>query len=130
MHLQMKPTTNNPKQQRKKKFACYAVFRGRKPGVYKKWPDVKKQIDGFKKRYYKGFRSLLEANKALNSYMGGERKKRQEKLNPKKYDHVWDSNYNEKKQIKETPTYYLSRSSEQKSMTDNNLFKESIVGKA
>lgn len=102
---------NNQKRIRnkKKRFACYAVFRGRKPGVYKKWADASKQIDGFKKYYYKGFRSLLEATKAFNRYMGGEGKKKQEELTPKKYTHVWDRNYNEKEQIKETPTYYLHR---------------------
>ncbi|MBX2968219.1 MAG: RNase H1/viroplasmin domain-containing protein [Cyclobacteriaceae bacterium] len=104
-----------PIRNKEKRFTCYVVFRGRRPGVYKKWADVSKQIDGFKKHYYKGFRSLLEATKALNRYMGGEGKKKQEKSTPKKYTHVWDRNYYENEQIKETPTYYLR--SEQKKTT-------------
>lgn len=105
-----------PKSKKKKRFTCYAVFRGRKPGVYRKWADVIKQTDRFEKPYCKGYYSLLVATKAFNRYQGGVGNRNQEKLTPKKYDHVWDRNYFENEQIKETPTYY-PQSPERKRMT-------------
>ncbi|XP_039265000.1 ribonuclease H1-like [Styela clava] len=39
----------------------YAVFRGRKAGVYTTWNDCKKQVDGFKGCIYKSFAGESEA---------------------------------------------------------------------
>lgn len=43
----------------KKKY--YAVYKGRKPGIYNNWPEAKSQIDGFNGAVYKGFVTYDEA---------------------------------------------------------------------
>ncbi len=39
----------------------YAVFQGRKPGIYLNWEETKAQVYSFSKPIYKSFTSLLEA---------------------------------------------------------------------
>ncbi|MGH2065607.1 viroplasmin family protein, partial [Aerococcus sp. L_4] len=39
----------------------YAVKKGKKPGIYKTWPDCQKQVKGFSGAVYKSFTSLEEA---------------------------------------------------------------------
>ena len=46
----------------------YAVLKGREPGIYDSWDECKKQIDGFPKAEYKGFKTKKEAD----AYMRGE----------------------------------------------------------
>ena len=42
-----------------KKF--YAVARGRKPGIYRTWPEAQAQVSGFNGALYRGFPTLGEA---------------------------------------------------------------------
>ena len=48
-----------------KKQKYYAVWQGRKPGVYASWEDCKAQVDGVAGAQYKSFGSLCEAEQAL-----------------------------------------------------------------
>ncbi len=48
------------------KNKCYVVWQGRKPGIYDKWSDCKKQVDGFEGAVYKGFPTLDLAKGALD----------------------------------------------------------------
>ena len=48
----------------KNKF--YVVWRGKKHGIYERWSDCKKQVDGFDGALYKGFLTLDLAKAALN----------------------------------------------------------------
>jgi ribonuclease HI len=43
----------------------YVVWEGHKPGVYDRWEDCKKQVDGFPQAKYKSFDSKAEAEKAF-----------------------------------------------------------------
>lgn len=61
-----------------KKF--YAVFRGRGQGVFKKWEDVIKLVDGHKNAYYKGYQSQKEAKKALQGYITWSTNEHRKKL--------------------------------------------------
>ena len=45
----------------------YAVKKGKKPGVYKTWPDCQKQVKGFSGAVYKSFASLEEAETFIGS---------------------------------------------------------------
>lgn len=42
-------------------YKRYAVKRGHVPGVYSRWHDAKKQIEGFYRPVWKGFDDLVEA---------------------------------------------------------------------
>lgn len=48
----------------KKKPKFYVVWKGRTPGIYKKWNDAKKQIDAFGGAQYKSYTTLAEAQEA------------------------------------------------------------------
>lgn len=52
----------------KKKY--YVVWKGRKPGIYKKWSDCKATITGYDGAQYKGFFSFEEAQKAFDKTFG------------------------------------------------------------
>ncbi|AKP68011.1 ribonuclease H family protein [Companilactobacillus ginsenosidimutans] len=43
----------------------YAVRRGRKPGIYRSWPDCQKQVNGFENARYKSFTTEAEAEEFL-----------------------------------------------------------------
>lgn len=58
----------------------YAVFRGRGQGVFKKWEDVIKLVDGHKNAYYKGYQSQAEAKKALQGYITWSTNEHRKKL--------------------------------------------------
>lgn len=54
-----------------KKLKYYAVWKGHTPGVYSDWASCKAQIHQFEGAKYKSFKSLSEAQAALNtSYEG------------------------------------------------------------
>ncbi|MQS52555.1 RNase HI [Lactobacillus salsicarnum] len=44
----------------------YAVRRGKNPGIYRTWPECKKQVDGFTGARYKSFTTEAEAVEFLN----------------------------------------------------------------
>jgi len=44
----------------------YAVFKGRKTGIYSNWDDTKKQVNGFNSPVYKSFKNLVDAEKWLS----------------------------------------------------------------
>ncbi|KAI9178698.1 hypothetical protein H9P43_005360 [Blastocladiella emersonii ATCC 22665] len=46
---------------KKQKWLVYAVARGRKPGVYGSWDEVREQVEGYAGARHKGFNSLAEA---------------------------------------------------------------------
>jgi ribonuclease HI len=48
----------------KNKF--YVVWKGKKPGIYEKWNDCKKQVEGVEGALYKGFPTLDLAKNALD----------------------------------------------------------------
>ncbi len=48
-----------------KKQKFYAVWTGRKPGIYTSWDECKKQVEGFDGAQYKSFESKTEAENAL-----------------------------------------------------------------
>jgi ribonuclease HI len=48
-----------------KKAKFYTVWNGRQKGIFTKWDDCKKQIDGFEGAQYKSFESLKEAEVAF-----------------------------------------------------------------
>jgi ribonuclease HI len=50
------------------KIKFYVVFRGRKPGLYRSWPAVVDQIERFDKPYFRKYKTLQEAEKALQQY--------------------------------------------------------------
>ncbi|MBI3915210.1 MAG: viroplasmin family protein, partial [Chloroflexi bacterium] len=43
----------------------YAVRVGRVPGIYKTWDECSAQVTGFAGAHYRGFNSLLDAEKFL-----------------------------------------------------------------
>ena len=38
-------------------YSCYAVRRGRAPGIYSEWEEARQQVEGFSASEYKGFRT-------------------------------------------------------------------------
>ena len=50
----------------KKKF--YAVPKGRKPGIYRTWPETQAQVHGFPKAKFKGFKTMEEANEFFEQH--------------------------------------------------------------
>ncbi|MBP7735446.1 MAG: ribonuclease HI [Spirochaetes bacterium] len=52
----------------------YAVAKGRKPGIYKKWYDAKLQVDGYSGAIYKGFPKYDLAREWINRYRGSNKK--------------------------------------------------------
>jgi hypothetical protein len=54
-----------PRRSPRKNF--YVVWRGRAPGLYYRWYDVRKSVAGFKDPVYKGFDSFEEAVGALRA---------------------------------------------------------------
>ena len=44
----------------------YAVKKGRKPGIYKTWPDAQKQVAGFSGAQFKSFMTEQEARDFIN----------------------------------------------------------------
>lgn len=50
----------------------YAVLTGREPGIYESWEEAKKQIDGYPKAEYKGFKTKADALKYLNGEEAGD----------------------------------------------------------
>lgn len=57
----------------------YAVKKGRVPGVYRKWDETKKQVDGFSGAEYKSFENITDAI----DYLGWQEKSREETINRK-----------------------------------------------
>ena len=57
------------------KILC--VLNGREPGIYESWEDTKKQIDGYPKAEYKGFKTKKEAL----AYMNGEEVSESKEIN-------------------------------------------------
>ena len=58
----------------RKRKQYYAVARGRKPGIYRTWEGdggAQRQIDGFPRALYKGFRTLADAQEWLRSASTG-----------------------------------------------------------
>jgi viroplasmin and RNaseH domain-containing protein len=54
-------------------FKCYAVAKGRKPGIYDRWYGIDQafeQIDGYPKPRFKGFNSRPMAEEWLKFNMG------------------------------------------------------------
>lgn len=49
------------------KKKCYAVKKGRNPGIYLTWEECRLQVDGFKGAIYKGFSTFEEASMFLGS---------------------------------------------------------------
>ena len=49
------------------KKPVYAVFRGRKTGVFNSWPDCHEQVDGFKGASYQKFKTVDEAYEAVRA---------------------------------------------------------------
>ena len=47
---------------------AYAVFRGLKPGVYQNWEDTNEHVNGFPNAYYKGYKTIEEAEAAFATY--------------------------------------------------------------
>ncbi|TRX62365.1 viroplasmin family protein [Carboxylicivirga sp. M1479] len=45
----------------------YVVWVGAKPGIYSSWPECQAQIKGFPAAKYKGFATLVEAQKAMDN---------------------------------------------------------------
>ena len=43
------------------RWQCYAVYKGKVPGVYNEWPECQAQVDGVSGANYKGFKSRQEA---------------------------------------------------------------------
>lgn len=50
----------------------YAVKKGRKTGIFDKWNECKKQIEGFSGAIYKGFTNYEDAHKFLNGEIKNE----------------------------------------------------------
>lgn len=48
------------------KFYCYAVWVGRRPGIYFSWNECLAQVHGYPGAIFKGFYSLEEAELAFN----------------------------------------------------------------
>ena len=55
------------------KNSAYAVFVGRRPGVYTSWEQAKAQTNGFKHNSYKGFVSRYSAQAAYDKYVGRDK---------------------------------------------------------
>lgn len=51
----------------KKKAAYYVVWQGKKPGIYADWETCRAQVKGQQGAVYKGFATLIEAEKAFSS---------------------------------------------------------------
>ena len=49
------------------KKPVYAVFRGRKTGVFNSWPECHEQVDGFKGASYQKFNTVDEAYEAVRA---------------------------------------------------------------
>lgn len=49
------------------KKSVYAVFKGRKTGVFNSWPDCHEQVDGFKGASYQRFNTVDEAYEAIRA---------------------------------------------------------------
>ena len=49
------------------KKSVYAVFRGRKTGVFNSWPECHEQVDGFKGASYQKFHTVDEAYEAIRA---------------------------------------------------------------
>ncbi len=49
----------------------YVVWKGRNPGVYDRWEDCKREIDGFSGALYKGFENKTAAETAFNQGFTG-----------------------------------------------------------
>ena len=45
---------------------CYAIRKGRRPGIVYSWDACKESVDGFRGAEYKGFDSEVEALEYLN----------------------------------------------------------------
>jgi len=50
---------------KKKTRKYYVVWKGRKPGIYDKWEECRKQVEGFAEARYIGVETLEEATAAL-----------------------------------------------------------------
>ena len=49
------------------KKSVYAVFRGRKTGVFNSWPECHEQVDGFQGASYQKFKTVDEAYEAVRA---------------------------------------------------------------
>ena len=45
----------------KQHCACYAVRKGRIPGIYNVWEEAKRQVEGYSQNEYEGFHTEVEA---------------------------------------------------------------------
>ena len=55
----------------------YVVFKGRVPGVYDEWEDCLKQVTKFSGNYYKGYKTIAEAEaRWMNHLLEEERIKK------------------------------------------------------
>ncbi|NJB71309.1 ribonuclease HI [Saonia flava] len=79
-----------------KKEKFYTVWKGNKPGVYTKWADCKKAIDGYKGAEYKSFLSFDEAKKAYNGKYSDYKGKKTSKpiLSKEELLKIGEPNYN------------------------------------
>lgn len=66
------------------KYAAYVVFKGRKPGVYKKWKETKAQVNGFSGNHYQGFSTLADAKRAYRRFLEGGKIVTKKKRKPKR----------------------------------------------
>jgi len=49
----------------KRTYPFYVVWKGKQPGIYTSWEEVRNQVHGYSGAVYKGFHSLEEAQKAF-----------------------------------------------------------------
>jgi len=61
----------------------YAVFKGRRPGIYDSWRVTRKQVHKFSGAKYRGYGSLAEAKKAYGRHMTSIREKTPQRASAK-----------------------------------------------
>lgn len=54
---------------RKNRKECYAVFVGRRIGIYRSWKETEKQVHGYRGAIYKGYENEEEAYRDLEEYV-------------------------------------------------------------
>lgn len=55
------------------KKAAYVVFRGKVPGIYENWAEVRPLVQGYPGAVYKGYESRREAEEALQAFQKEDR---------------------------------------------------------
>ena len=53
----------------------YAVRKGKKPGIYRTWPETQRQVSGFSGAQYKSFTTQAEAEAFMNGQSTTQRSK-------------------------------------------------------